>query len=603
LEAICRWTWRIGIAEYCSPTYHGVDLDGLEFLLSFARSERGRQQAAALRQLFWTDIAMNYFPAAEKLAGAHSRSYDYLRGIGSLDAHLAAAGWLRGGARDRLNQWSPERPANIVELYETAQTRFPRIVRERWGMARRQSRTHALYPDVTLSCSASAYSDQDAPLTVDLAGDRTLPRCYFLADGREDPYGETRIETGMSRHLKATHLVPFWAAAQRRRDGLGLAIYRAGDLKGAATKNIQSHLVLRRPKDGLWLGGQRVEFGGRDLGPLPAERTVQSSILRSVPIQVGVPLVLRYGSAAVGIRAVWTRAQDGGPAAAALVDDGNRVGVIRLTVEHRSEAATAQAGAALWIRVGSGLADATVFEAWRKRFEQSGPAAVEASERFVRLEVPGEDGAVSIHARAPFGRGGGVEYRPEPTRAVLEVDGEEIGRPILEAVEPIRAESQQRSPIEPIDVPSRGIASWEAEDGLILHGMTIADDPDASRGRYVLQPMARDVYRMPGSATWSLRVAKAGRYYLWARVLAPDSQTNSFDVLLEGDTDELAARDAWHLRVINRWNWQCLVLGKTPGLTPLDLPAGLIWLQFRAREPGTRIDRFLLTQDANVQPQ
>ncbi|MCX7671955.1 MAG: hypothetical protein N2439_18025, partial [Anaerolineae bacterium] len=203
LEALCVWTWQFGIAEYCNPTYYGVDLDGLEFILSFARREQGRRQAAALRQLFWTDIAMNFFPAAERLAGTHSRSYDYLRGLGSLDAHLAAAGWVRRAVRDRLNQWSAERPADFVQIENIARTRFPRIVRERWGMALRQSRTHALYPDVTLSTAASAYSSQDLPLTIDLAGDRERPRCYFIADGREDPYGKSRVEVGQARHLKA----------------------------------------------------------------------------------------------------------------------------------------------------------------------------------------------------------------------------------------------------------------------------------------------------------------------------------------------------------------------------------------------------------------
>jgi hypothetical protein len=152
-------------------------------------------------------------------------------------------------------------------------------------------------------------------------------------------------------------------------------------------------------------------------------------------------------------------------------------------------------------------------------------------------------------------------------------------------------------------VPAKGNVSWEAEDGLILHGMTVADDPDAWRGRCVVQPAAGEVFRLPGSATWSLRVAQAGRYYLWARVLAPDEQTNSFHVLLEADTDELPVRDAWHMRVGNQWSWQCLALGKSSVAAPADLPAGLAWLQIRTREPGTKIDRLLLTPNASERPE
>jgi hypothetical protein len=608
LEALCVWTWTFGLSEFCSPTYYGVDLDGLEFLLSFARRESGRRQAAALRDLLWTDIAVNYFPGAEKLAGAHSRSYDYLRGIGSLDAQLHAAGWLNVEVRDRLSQWSAQRPEGLARLRGLAQSELPRLVRQRWGMPLCQSRTHALYPDVTLSCSASAYFYQDVPLTVDLSGGRNLPRCYFIADGREDPYGKTRVEAGMAKHLKAIHAVPFWTAAQRNRDAIGLAVYRQRDLEAGSFENLQSHLVLRRPADGIWLGGQQIEVSRMGLRPVPFAGTGRRPILpalssdRRVPVEANVPIVLRYGTAAVGIRLLWSRAQDGKAAAAALVDDGNRFGVIRLTVEHRRDVPTSEAGTALWIRIGSGLAGQDAFERWRKRFEDAALSTVEVTERQVRLEVPGEEGPVSIVARAPFGPGG-TELHPESTRAVLELNGKEIGRPLLDQLEPIRASRRGRNPLEPIRVPAEGSVSWEAEAGLVLHGMTIADDAAASQGRYVVQPAPGEVYRMPGSVTWAVSADRPGRYYLWARVLAPDPQSNSFFVSWEGDAGELLARDAWHLREGGPWNWQCLALGKNKAPTPVDLLPGLSWLQFRAREPNSRIDRLFLTPDAHARPE
>jgi hypothetical protein len=272
-------------------------------------------------------------------------------------------------------------------------------------------------------------------------------------------------------------------------------------------------------------------------------------------------------------------------------------------VAHRRDDAKTEAGAAVWIRVGSGLTDSIAFDTWRNRFEQSTPAAVEISDRLVRLEVPGEKGEVSISARSPFGQGGGVAFQPEPTRAVLEVDGREIGRSILETVEPVRTLCRQRNPVDPIDVPVRGGVAWEAEDGLILHGMIADDDPAASHGRYVVQPKAREVFRLPGSVTWSLGVRTPGRYHLWARVLAPDADTRSFHIFLEGDTDELPVRSPWQLREGSGWNWQRLAVGTPPTPTPLDLPAGLVWLQIRPRQPGTKIDRLFLTNDADARPE
>ena len=37
-----------------------------------------------------------------------------------------------------------------------------------------------------------------------------------FADGREDPYGKKKIETGSARHPKALHMQPFWAGRNDR---------------------------------------------------------------------------------------------------------------------------------------------------------------------------------------------------------------------------------------------------------------------------------------------------------------------------------------------------------------------------------------------------
>ena len=165
LGAVSLWTWRFGTHEYCSPTYYGVDLSGLQFIASRAQREQGRRQAAALLELLWTDIALNWMPGAARLAGAQSRSYDYLRGLGHLERHVAAAGWLEdstpGG--DPLlwiqGSWSPPE-----RLRKTSRGQFPRLVRQRWGIGTCQSRTHFLAADVTLSTAGATYGNQDVPL-------------------------------------------------------------------------------------------------------------------------------------------------------------------------------------------------------------------------------------------------------------------------------------------------------------------------------------------------------------------------------------------------------------------------------------------------------
>jgi len=586
------WTWLFGTHEYCSPTYYAVDLNGLDCIESLARQDRGRRQAAALRELVWTDVALNWYPAAARLAGTHSRSYNYLYGLGGLDGHAAKAGWLAADATavgDSLQSamFDGRPPARLAEL---SANRFPRLVRQRWGMEPADSRTHMLWPDVTLSTSGAAYGMHDMPLTVDLPGDRQQARCYFIADGREDAYGRKRYETGKAGHMKALHLAPFWAAAQRTCDALALAVYRRPDVDLPVVTNLQSHFVFRRELDGLWQAGRAQEFS----------RTA-SKRMASVPVNVGDSLVLRYGTAVIGIRLLWARTQDGRTAPAALVDDANRYGVLRLTVEHRSGQPSAEAGAALWVRVGTGLQDDAEFHAWRRRFEQARPDAVEVSEKQIRLAVPGQDGPVKVVAAVPFGAAGRVELEPPPCPGALELDGQEIGRPILAAAEPIRSLPADRLPRKPLDVPAEGDVSWEAEQGFLFPGMVAAQDAAASAGQFVWQPA--DQAPRSGSVLWPLRVAHAGRYYLWARTLAEDAQTDSCYVRLIGNTAAPVSSGSWHLRRGPGWQWQCLTLDKAPKATPLELGTGESLLEFRAREAGTKIDRLFLTSDPKQRPQ
>jgi len=594
LDAVCLWTWQYGTHEYCTPSYYGVDLDGLLFIKTHARQPRARRQAAALLELLWTDIALNWFGPAESLAGAHSRSYDYLSGLGSLDRHMWINGWLSETQGPGTRMIHPVLGQGSVPpgLRQLSLNRLPRLVRQSWGVKLTESRTHMLCPDVTLSCSGAAYGPMDMPLTVDLPGDRRLVRCYFIADGREDPYGKKKYETGSARHMKAKHLEPFWAAAQRNRDALGLVVYRERDLKEEVVTNVQSHLVLRREVDGFWLRGQPLD--------IPAGTPETQGRVR---VGQGDPLVFRCGTAAVGIRLIWSRRQDGEPAVAALVNDGNPYGALRLTLDHRCEDPTAEAGAAFWVRVGSGLETRQDFDRWRTRFERAGPTAVEVSEQSVRLEVPGEDGPVSVTASAPFGRGGGVHLVPEPTRGALELDGKEIGRPLLESIEPIRSYRQKMKALGALDVPADRGVYWEAEDTLLFPGMTEGQDAEASGGRYVWQPKDDPIGRLAGNATRTLRVAKAGRYWLWGRVLAPDPQTDSFYVQVLGETGDLIPPAAWHTGHNNTWCWRCVALNKAEQPTPLELPAGLCRLRLHAREPGTKIDRLLLTPDPNETPE
>jgi hypothetical protein len=591
LDRICLYTWEFGTHEYCSPTYYGTDLDCLVLTQAFCTRERGREQVRALLELLWTDIALNWLPWADKLGGTRSRDYDYLRGLGYLDVQMWANGWLSGDLRggtslvySALAKWQPPQ-----RLREMSQQRLPRLVRQSWGIGGSHSRTHYVLPDVSLSSSAANYGPMDLPLTADFPGDRESVRCYFIPDARRDPYGKKRIPAG-GGHEKTLHLRPFFTAAQRTVDALGLVVYRDGDLTDTPA-TLESHIVLPLDVDGIWIGDAPVQLD-------PGTPAV-------VPIDTANGLVIRKGSAAIGIRVPWTRGLDGQTAPVALAWDGNDYGAMRLTVAHHSfwgiDARQGNAGAAFWLRVGSGLNGDQAFRRWQQDFAAAADS-VQASAESVRVEVEGVEGAAMVAATAPFAGPSALE--PPPSRAVLELDGEDIGKAILAGIEPINSYQEQiaAAPANAL-APDKG-TYLEAEAGLVLPNMVVAEGPEASGGEYVWTPgEPGEKGGGQGSVTWRLRVLREGTYYVWGRIMAATPDDDSFLVRVLAESSEPVTNAEWHTGTHEQWEWVGLSLARQTEVTPIALPSGEVSIQLRTREDGTRIDRLFITPDADERPE
>jgi len=572
--------WECGTHEYCSPTYYGVDLDDLVLIEAFAKREHGRQQARVLLEYFWTDIALNWFPPAQKLGGARSRDYDYLRGLGSLDQQMMANGWLPTDDKNRVSsivnafaRWRP--PARLKKMSET---RFPRLLQQVWGFEPAESRTHFLCRDVTLSTAGAGYRTMDIPLSVDLPGPREGVRCYFIPDGRHDPYGKIKIQEGKA-HAKTLHLTPFWAAAQRRMDALGVALYRDKDVP-PDTQTLESHFVMPLDADNFWIGGRHVDA--------PKDKPWE------FPVNPGEALVLRKGTAAVGVRVPWTR--DDAPVN--FVFDGNKFGAVRLTVAHK---VGAKAGAAFWVRIGSELRDDAVFEKWQREFAAARTDVEVVGDR-VRVSVAGVDGAVTVGADAA--RSTAFALEPVPSRALLAVDGDDIGKRLLQDLEPIRSWRGKTGDHKPITVPEGKSVYWEAEAGRVIPPMTRDKDAKASGGAFVWMP-AKPGERASssiGNATWQLNVAAAGKYCLWGRVQAPTPENDSFYVRVFNDEGEILGRTEWPTSTRKDWQWIPLVIGGGRAPTALELPSGTVNIQLRVREAGTKMDRLFITPNASERP-
>jgi len=597
LDDFCAYTAVNGIREYCSPTYAGVDLICLHRLHTYCVTPAVRGQCEALLNVFWLDAIANCFAPSFRLGGAHSRDYDYLGGRGGVDAWLAAAGcfaspnpsaappllWLQ-------STWRP--PTAWLRDLQVA----PRVVTQVWGPGGSEYRVMWAGRHVALSIAGKTYHNMDAPMVVNFAGPHTMPRGYFIADGRRDPYGKKVIPEGNGPHRKTLHLMPHWYAVQDGQDALGLALHRREDIRDCPT--LESHFVLPYPCDELFIGNHTVVFDAK------APKTV--------PVSSGAAVVIRHGAAAAAIRVIWSQNTVREPAPVALIHDGNPHGVIRLTVAHHDQwgmpiNTDAPVGAAFWIRVCDLADNAVHFARWRQEF-----AAATADARCDNASLAITAGSTSgqtlrLLTHKPFRALSDAE--PVPARAVLAVNGRDLGGehlarlPVVVAYKRQIAEALTRQRKGAVMILPDRDAIWEAEAGAVFPNMVVAkDDPQASGGSYVWapgEPGARG--GGTGYLLQNLQVAKAGQYYLSARVIAPSFEDDSFFISVSSEKFSILDQFVWHLPKVNaEWYWAMVAdRGNSDGI-PLQLPEGTVTLRIQVREDGTKIDQLRLSPQPGV---
>jgi hypothetical protein len=584
LDGVVFSIHEAGVHEYASPTYYGVDLECLNIIEQFCQRPRGKAQARALLNLFWQDIAWNWFAPAQKMGGPRSREYDYLRGQGSLlDNWMWLSGWTQGEPKGGINSifgaltnWRPD-----DKLWQQSLTQWPRRVRASWGMDESQSRTHWLASDVTLGSAGANYATMDIPLAVDFPGASNDPRCYFIPDGRHDPYGKITIAES-SAHSKTLHLRPFWTAVQTNKDALGFVAYRDKDIP-EGTSTLESHWVMPRQADAFYVGDKKVSFDGKSA--------------QSIAVAPQEIVTMRRGTAAMAIKVLWSRDAAGQAATITLEDDANKFGVVRLTINHHIEKKTAGVvpAAALWVRVGSNLKTDAEWDNWRRAFATT-PIRADVSASKVLWEASTPDGPLVIEAAAPFNTV--KRLVPAPSRAVLELNGRDVGRQLLSNIEPIQSWTKRIQSI-PV-IPVRNGSTWDATKAVVQEAMRV----EKADGETFLWVPGEVGKRGGGSgyATWKLRLQEAGKYFLWARVQSPTPDDDSFFVRLSANGQTALPATTWPLGTNTTWTWVRVPLDGATGTAPLDLPAGDITLELRPREDGAKVSRFLLTTNAELVP-
>lgn len=579
LDQWLAYTWQCGIHEYISPTYYGTDLDSLGLLVRHAKRSEERTRAEAALRLFWADIAANWFGPCARLGGAHSRDYDYLTGHGYLDHYLRHTGWLEADRRagmDAFLDLCAYRPD--ASYTDAISSPVPRIVVQRWGADPWQTATHYVGKMFSIGSAGATYGPMDKPLTVNLAGGAKMPVMSFFMDVRGDPYGKSRFTTG-GGHRKALHVEPFLASVQRGSDVLLLASAQSGTRAyrrmGDEASCLLSQLVMP--------SAATVCVGSGDPLPSSPER-------RAIPVDV--PIFLRYRDVAIALRFLVARTTKGSPAPVELVRDGEKWNAMRLTCTHSTARPEGTGTIVLWVQAKEGL-DETAFARFRTAFRGADcDTVVDGS--LVEVSVPGADGRLRLVADVADERRIAAEgAEPNLREAILAVNGRDVGRELLEPLEPVRRRQRWVTLGEDPGAktwPINGAIEAEAA-AVILEPFTRGSDPTASGGEFVWVPGEEGVDggSLMARVAWVLNIPTDGNYELWARVKAPTPKDDSFYVRVRQGPGAPLERTEWHTGCHADWDWVCA----TPK-AQVALRKGRAVVEFHCREDGTRLDALFL---------
>ena len=189
-----------------------------------------------------------------------------------------------------------------------------------------------------------------------------------------------------------------------------------------------------------------------------------------------------------------------------------------------------------------------------------------------------------------------VQLSPPASYHVLAVNGKEIGRKILETVEPLKSATNGGN-VPVLKIPVDGNVYFEAESAQVMPAFEIGEDTAASGGKFVW--MAGETGARGGSSlgsmTWNLQNETASAYYLWGRVMAATPDDDSFSVRITNSSTDILPATTWSIGTREKWEWV-----RFP--EKIILPQGETKLQLRVREDGAKIDRLFLTRDANEAP-
>ncbi|MEI6142913.1 MAG: hypothetical protein WCP85_26790 [Mariniphaga sp.] len=432
---------RYGNREYDSPTYCGVDLESLLLIHRFTSDSDIKTKAADALRFFMNDISSHYNQRGGFLGGAHSRDYNRVFGRDLLEEKYMNP--LLGGENRNTHLFHQVCLSELQKLGLTPQQkelmdRKNRFIVQRWDSLANTYACDFVGNKVSIASSNQTYSPDDKPFAIYLSSTRIpeMINIAFVMEGRGDHYGTWSYE-GMGekmKHLipvnypsnggwgKTRHLMPFMQSSQNKGEFVMLV---SGEKDHNCIYNyLNSTIILPNTFDEIWIGNSKIQV------PALGEKAIFDDTNA---------FTARFEDVAIAFRILWDNARK--DSKAALYNDGFKYNpsreafhlehneALRLTLRHPDNGI---ARIAMWWKVQEGIKSDADFQKFRQTVFKA-QVVVNEENGIVDLVVSTPSGKLGV--KSDFVNKKRLEYynpAPLPDNFLFNVDGLEIGKPILD---------------------------------------------------------------------------------------------------------------------------------------------------------------------------
>lgn len=359
-----QYTREWGIREYGSTVYYGIDLGALMMGHGYVQDPVLRDEFRKALDFFWYDIAANFLPASETMAGSSSREYDWTHSSGPA-YFLRVEDW-----RTRpLDSYSVFNYQVLVsyrggEVYHpgTAHralaTTSPKIVEAKTDPNRFLDRYAYIQDGRAMGSTSESFTNvipgMGAPTPYDKAisisavgSDPAVGTVSIVPAAGTDPYGKTYPGSA------PLHAILHPVTAQKGGDLLTQLDLRPA---GTRTSSFETNVMIPAGSEAVLLDGG----------------VVDTTVLGSTPASLTSTVTLWEGDSCIAVRVLRADGIDGQtPQAAFVVDQaGSDIGMARFAITQftspsRTTLLAERAAVTLYARTGAcaSLADAQTFAA------------------------------------------------------------------------------------------------------------------------------------------------------------------------------------------------------------------------------------------------